>query len=123
MFFFDNMVSQIYHSELKLNKAYTSATETAFLDLHLSISCDIASTKIYHKLDNFDFEIVPFPFQMAISLALHPMEFISLNSSVLLIASSYIANFITHSKLLTQKFLKQCYRYHKLHKTFSKFYR
>ena len=86
------MVSQIYHSELKLNKAYTSATETAFLDLHLSISCDIASTKIYHKLDDFDFEIVPFQFQMAISLALHPMEFISLNSSDLLIASSYIAN-------------------------------
>ena len=29
--YFDNMVSQIYPSELKLNKAYASDTETAFL--------------------------------------------------------------------------------------------
>ena len=34
--YFDNMVSQIYLSELQLNKADTSDTETAFLDLHLS---------------------------------------------------------------------------------------
>ena len=42
---FDNMVSQIYPSELQLNKANTSDTEAAFLDLHLSISNDIVSTK------------------------------------------------------------------------------
>ena len=48
--YFDNMVSQIYSSELQLNKANTSDTETAFLDLHLSISNDIVSTKIYDKL-------------------------------------------------------------------------
>ena len=39
--YFDNMVSQIYHLELQLNKANTSDTEAAFLDLHLSISNDI----------------------------------------------------------------------------------
>ena len=35
--YFDNMISQIYPSELQLNKANTSDTEAAFLDLHLSI--------------------------------------------------------------------------------------
>ena len=45
--YFDNMVSQIYPSELQLNKANTSNTGAAFLDLHLSISDDIVSTKIY----------------------------------------------------------------------------
>ena len=55
------MVSQIYPSELQLNKANTSDTEAAFLDLHLSISNDIVSIKIYDKCD-FDFEIVNFPF-------------------------------------------------------------
>ena len=30
----DNMVRQIYPSEPQLNKAYTSDTKTAFLDLH-----------------------------------------------------------------------------------------
>ena len=45
--YFDNMVGQIYPSVLKLNKANTSDSEAAFLDLHLSISNDIVSTKIY----------------------------------------------------------------------------
>ena len=60
--YFDNMVSQIHPSELQLNKANTSDTEAAFLDLHLPISNDIVSTKIYDKRDDFDFEIVNFQF-------------------------------------------------------------
>ena len=39
------LVSQIYPLELQLNKANTSDTEAAFLDLHLSITNDIVSTK------------------------------------------------------------------------------
>ena len=38
-------------------------------------------------------------------------------------ASSYISDFNTCNKFLTQKLLKQGYLYHKLRKTFSKFYR
>ena len=60
--YFDCMVSEIYPSELQLNKANTSDTEASFLDLHLLISNDIASTKIYDKRDVFDFKIVNFPF-------------------------------------------------------------
>ena len=56
------MVSQIYPTGLELNKANTSDTKAPFLDLHLSISNDIVSTKINDKLDYFDFEIVNFPF-------------------------------------------------------------
>ena len=56
------MVSQLYHSELQLNKANTSDTEAAFFDLHLSISNDIVSIKTYDKRDYFEFEIVNFPF-------------------------------------------------------------
>ena len=50
-----NMPLQIYPAELQLNKANTSAKETAFSDLHLSISNDIFSTKIYDKRDDFLF--------------------------------------------------------------------
>ena len=60
--YFDNMVSQINPSELNLNKANTYVTEAAFLDLHMSISNDIVSTKIYDTRDDIDFEIVNFPF-------------------------------------------------------------
>ena len=62
---FDNMVSQVYHShasELQLIKANTSDTKVTFQDLHLSISNVIVSTKLYDKRDDFDFEIVNFPF-------------------------------------------------------------
>ena len=62
--YFDNMVSQMYMypSELQLNEANSSDTTATFLDLHLSISNDIVSTKVYGKRDDFDFEIVIFPF-------------------------------------------------------------
>ena len=43
--YFDNIVSQIYPSELHRNKDNTSDTRATFLDLHLSISNDIVSTK------------------------------------------------------------------------------
>ena len=60
--YFDNMISQIYPSELQLNEANNSDTEATFLDLHLSISNDIVSTKINDTREDFHFEIVNFPF-------------------------------------------------------------
>ena len=54
--------SQIYPSELQLNKANTSDIKAVFLDLHLSFSNDIVTTKINDKHDDFDYEIVNFPF-------------------------------------------------------------
>ena len=117
------MVSQIYHSELQFNKANTSDTKATFLDLHLSISNDIVSTKIYDKRDDFDFEIVNFPFldgavSRSSSYGVYISQFIPFAR-----ASSHVAEFNTRNQLLTQKILKQGYQFHKLRKTFSKFYR
>ena len=117
------MVSQIYPSELQLNKANAYDTEATFLDLHLSISYDIVSTKIYDKRDGFGFEIVNFPFldgdvPRSTSYGVYISQLIRFAR-----ASCYVADFNTRNKLLTQKLLKQGYRYHKLRKTFSKFYR
>ena len=53
---------QSYPPELQLNKANTSDTEAPFLDLYLSISNGFVSSKIYDKRDDFDFDIVNFPF-------------------------------------------------------------
>ena len=62
--YFDGMVSPIYISELQLNKANSSDTEALalFLDLHLTITDGFVSSKIYDKRDDFDFDIVNFPF-------------------------------------------------------------
>ena len=120
--YFDNMASQIYPSELKLNKANNSDTEAAFLDSHLSISNDIVSTKIYNKRAVFDFEIVNFPFldgdvPRSTSYGVYISQLIRFAR-----ASCYVADFKACNKLLTQKLLKQGYRYHKLRKNiFKKF--
>ena len=68
------------------------------MDLHLSISDGIAKTKIYDKLDDFDFDIVNFPFLDGVD------------------------DFNTRNKVLTAKPLGQKYRYHKIRKAFSKFH-
>ena len=98
--YFDNMVSQIYSSELQLNKANTSDTKAAFLDLHLSISNDIVSTQIYDKRDDFDFEFVNFPFldgdvTRSKSYGVYTSQLIRFAR-----ASSFVADFNTRSKLL-----------------------
>ena len=103
--YFDNMVSQMYQPELQLNKANTSDTEAAFLDLHLSISIDIVCTKLYDKRDDFDFEIVNFPFldgdvPHSTSCEVYISQFLLFAR-----ASSILADFNTRNKLLTQKLL------------------
>ena len=60
--YFEQMVGQIYPTELQLNKANSSDTEAPFFDLNLSITNDIVSSKIYDKWDDFNFEIVNFLF-------------------------------------------------------------
>ena len=60
--YFEGMVNQICPPELQLNKANISDTEAPFLDLHLSVENGFVSSKIYDKRDDFDFDIVNFPF-------------------------------------------------------------
>ena len=60
--YFEGMVNRIYPPELQLNKANTSDTKAPLLDLHLYISNGFVSSKIYDKRDDFDFDIVNFPF-------------------------------------------------------------
>ena len=72
------MAGQIYPTELHLNKVNSSDIEALFLDLNLSITNDIVSSKMYDKRDDFNFEIVNFPF-MEMFHALLPMANIFLS--------------------------------------------
>ena len=56
------MVNQIYPAELQLNKVNATDTEAPFFGLHLSIANGFVSFKINDKRDDFDFDIVNFPF-------------------------------------------------------------
>ena len=114
------MVHRIYPAELQLNIANASDTEAAFLDLNLSIHNDIVSTKIYDKRDDFNFDIVNFPFLDG-DVPRHPSYSVYISQLIRIArASSHVTDFNNRNKFLTDKLLKQGYRYHKLRKAFSK---
>ena len=114
------MVNQIYPPELQLNKANTSDTVAAFLDLHLSISNGFVSSKIYDKRD---FDIVNFAFLDG-DVPRRPSYGVYISQLIRFArVCSHVDDFNTRNKCLTAKLLKQGYRYHKLRKAFSKFYR
>ena len=101
------------------NKAITSDTEAPFLNLHLSISNGFVSS----KRDDFDFDIVNFPFlngdvPRSTSYGVYISQLIRFDR-----VSSHVADFNARNKSLTAKLLQQGYRYHKLRKAFSTFYR
>ena len=94
-----------------------------FFDLHLSISDGFVRTKIYDKRDDFDFDIVNFPFldgdvPRSTSYGVYISQLIRFAR-----VSSHIYDFNTRNKVLTAKLLRQGYRYHKIRKAFSNFHR
>ena len=119
----EGMVNQINPSELQLNKASISDTEAPFLDLHRYVANGFVSSKIYDKCDDFDFDIVNYPFldgevPRRASYGVY-------NSRLMRFARvcNHVTNFNARNKCLTARLLQQGYRYHKLRKTFLKFYR
>ena len=106
-----------------LNYKPCSDTEDPFLDLHLSISNGVVSSKIYDKRNDFDFDIVNFPFldgdvPRSTSYGVYISQLIRFAR-----VSSHVADFKSRNKSLTAKLLQQGYRNHKLRKPFYKFYR
>ena len=99
---------------------FLSTTKGGF---NLSIHNDIVSTKIYDKRDDFNFDIVNFPFLDG-DVPQRPSYGVYISQLIRFArASSHVTDFNYRNKFLTAKLLKQGYRYHKLRKAFSKFYR
>ena len=109
--------------ELQLNKANTTGTEAPFLGLHLSIANGFFTSKIYDKRDDFDFDMVNFPFldggvPRRASYGVYISQLIRFAR-----VCNNVSDFKARNKCLSAKLLQQGNRYHKLRKTFSKFYR
>ena len=116
--YFEHVVHTIY-----LNKANDSDTEAAFLDSNLSIYNDIVSTEIYDKRDDFNFDIVNFPFFDG-DVPQRPSYGVLISQLIRFArASLHVTDFNNRNKFLTAKLLRQGYRYHKLRKAFYIFYR
>ena len=103
--YFEGMVNQIYPPELQLNKANTSDTEAPFLDLHLSISNGLVSSKIYDKRDYFDFDIFYFPFLDG-DVPRHPSYGVYISQPIRFArVCSHVDDFNTRNKCLIAKLL------------------
>ena len=93
------------------------------MDLNFSISDGFVETKIFNKRDDFDFDIVNFPFLDG-DLPLSTSYGVYISQLIRFVrVCSHVDDFNTRNKVLTAKLLRQGYRYHKLRKAFSKFYR
>ena len=119
--YFEGMVYQIYPSELQLNRANISDTEAPFLDLHLSVANGFVSSKIYDKRDDFDFDIVNFPFldgdvPRRASYGVYISQLIRFAR-----VCNHVTEFNARNKSLTAKLLQQCYRYINFEKPFLNF--
>ena len=111
------MVGQIYPTELQLNKANSSDTEAPFLDLNLSITNDIVSSKFYDKRD----EIVNCPFLDG-DVPRSPSYGVYISQLIRFArVCSDVDDFKNRNLFLTAKLLKQGHRYHKIRKAFSQF--
>ena len=100
------------------NAFFTSSdTEAPFLDLNLSITNGIVSSKIYDKQDDFNFEIVNFQF---LDGDVPHSSFYGVYISQLIRFARVCSNvndFNNINSFLTDKLLKQSYRYHKFYQT------
>ena len=111
--YFEQMVGQIYPTELQLNKANSSDTEAPF-DLNLSITNGVVSSKIYDKQDDFNFKIVNFPFLDG-DVPRSPSYGVYISKLIRFAREcSYVDDFNNRNLFLTAKLLKQGYRYHKI---------
>ena len=89
----------------------------------MSITNGHVNTKIYDKRDDFDFSIVNFPFldgdvPRSTSYGIYISQLVRFSR-----ACNNVKDFNERNLCITCKLLKQGYRYHKLRKTFCKFYR
>ena len=88
----------------------------------MSITNGIVSSKIYDKRDDFNFEIVNFPFLDG-DFPRSPSNGVCISQLFCFArVCSNTDDFNNRNLVLTAKLLKQGYRYHKIRKAFSKFY-
>ena len=108
-----------YNNQADVFEAFnsdSSDTEAPILDLDLSITNGIVSSKIYDKRDEFNFVIVNFSF-LGGDIPRSPSydDYISQLIRFARVCSN-VDDFNNRNIFLTSYLLKQCYRYHKLRK-------
>ena len=120
---FEKHIPDVYPAELQLNKANTSDKETSFLDLNIKVMVVTFIPVFTTNAMTLDFLLLISHGWVVTSLDSHRMVFTFLSWLDLLdvVLAFWIS--ILKNLQITTKLLTQGYRYHKLRKTFGKFFR
>ena len=119
----EKYIPNIYPAELQLNKANTSDKETSFLDLNIKVICSDIHNSVYDKRNDFGFPIVNFPW-LSGDVPRLPSYGIYISQLVRFTrCCTSVLDFHSKTLQITSKLLTQDYRYHKLRKTFGKFFK
>ena len=120
---FRNYIDDIYPAELEIKDTTDADHRASYLDLDLSYDRDKRlQVKLYDKRDDFNFNIVNFPF-LSSNIPQSPAYGVYVSQLICYAcASSAYIDFLVRSLLLTNKLLGQGYNRFKLITTFKKFY-
>ena len=104
--------------ELQLNKANTSDKETSFLDLNIKVIGSDVHTSVYYKLPIVNFSWLNGDVPRLTSHGVYISQLVRFA-----LCCTRVSDFHSKNLQITFKLLTQGYRYHKLRKTFGKFFR
>ena len=114
---FHSVIADIYPSELQLKKTTECGTQLSYLDILITIENGKYSTAVYDKRDNFNFNIVNFPY-LSSNIPSGPAYGVYISQLVRIgrICSNYTQFTWRHYKL-TQRLIHQGFRYSTLGQT------
>ena len=118
---FEGEICNIYPTELTLKKTTECTSRLSYLDISISIYSGRYITELYDKRDNFNFEIVNFPY-MCSNIPVRPTYgvYVSQLIRICRICDNF-DNFASRHRLVTNRLIKQGFWYTQLCKTFKKF--
>ena len=120
---FDKHIPDIYPTELQLNKAITLDKETSFLDLNLKVVGSDVHTSVYDKRDDFGFPIINFPWFSG-DVPRLPSYVVYISQSVRFArCCTSVSDYPFQKSSNYFQTTDTGYRYHKLRKSFGKFFR
>ena len=120
---FSDYINDIYPVELEIKETTDDKHHSSFLDLLLTFDFNgRLRVKIYDKRDDFNFDIVNFPFLCG-NIPQSPSYGVYVSQLIRFArASTFYEDFLLRSRRLTSKLLGQGYKRFRLISTFKKFY-
>ena len=121
MGYLERMYSDIYPSEMKLNKTNSNSICCDYLDINIIIKNGKFVSKIYDKRQDFNFNVISLP-HMSSNVPVGPTYGVFMSQlNRYLVANNDIVGFYSETKTLVNKLVKQGFQLSKLKYFLAKF--